>query len=274
MAGSLAGAIEFIRLEETLRDFAGGRKFIYISNPGNWGDGLIRYATKRFFHRNAFDYVSLSFRKAMKADPEQLKRITGSKEIHMVYGGGGLFIDKYARTAQIPGLVARSDRMLVLPHTFGMSAEKLGFRDIDILFRRDHAGSKEFAPDALFCHDMALSMDPIRSSSEGSGVGFFFREDAEKIKGMELPAGNRDISQEGTESSQITPFLEAIAQFGTIHTNRLHVAISGALMGRRVHLYANSYFKNESIYKASLQGAFPNVSFHRSFAGLDGVGAK
>ena len=55
----LAGAIEFIRLEETLRDFAEGETFVFVVNKGNWGDGLIRYATERFFQRHGFRYISI-----------------------------------------------------------------------------------------------------------------------------------------------------------------------------------------------------------------------
>ena len=33
----LAGSIEFIRLEETLREFAEGEAFVFVVNQGNWG---------------------------------------------------------------------------------------------------------------------------------------------------------------------------------------------------------------------------------------------
>lgn len=158
--------------------------------------------------------------------------------------------------------------MLVLPHTFGMTAESLGFRKHDIPFRRDHKGSCKFAPDALFCHDMAFFLGRIAVEPPEAQVGYFFREDAEKIEGMIVPEGNRDISGEGREGDKMADFLHAISRFETIHTNRLHVAISGAMMGRRVHLYANSYWKNQSIYDASLKLAFPNVSFHDVFEPL------
>ena len=82
---------------------------------------------------------------------------------------------------------------------------------------------------------------------------------------MPIPRGNRDISAEGTESTPMAEFLEAIARFETVHTNRLHVSIAAAMMGRRVHLYANSYFKNKAIHETSLSAAFPNLSFHQEY---------
>ena len=85
------------------------------------------------------------------------------------------------------------------------------------------------------------------------------------MEGRAVPDNNRDISVEGTEITPIAPFLEAVARFDTVHTNRLHVSNAAAMMGRRDHLYANSYFKNQSIYEASLKRAFPNVSFHQKY---------
>lgn len=261
----LAGAIEFIRLEETLRDFAEGETFVFVVNKGNWGDGLIRYATERFFRQNGFRYVGIPVASAVSLSVDELREASSSAKVRMVYSGGGAFLNKYHMHRRIPALVERSERILVLPHTFAVPRRKLGFRRSDILFRRDESGSKEFAPGSLFCHDMALSLGQIASQGGGSGTGFFFRRDVEKVEGMALPPGNRDISAEGTESTSMAAFLEAIARFETIHTNRLHVSIAAAMMGRQVHLYPNSYFKNRSIYEASLKLAFPNVAFHQEY---------
>lgn len=261
----LADSIEFIRLEETLREFAEGETFIFVANKGNWGDGLIRYATERFFRHNGFQYVGVSLARAMSLSPEDLRQLSSSSKVRMVYSGGGAFLDKYRMHRRMPALIERSERMLVLPHTFAVPRRKLGFRRSDILFRRDESGSKEFAPRSIFCHDMALGLGRIAASYAGSGVGYFFRGDVERVKDMPAPEGNRDISAEGTENTPMSDFLDAIARFGTIHTNRLHVSIAAAMMGRRVHLYANSYFKNSSIYEASLRQAFPNLTFHQTY---------
>ena len=261
----LAGAIEFIRLEETLREFAEGEAFVFVVNKGNWGDGLIRYATERFFRQNGFSYVSIPVADAVSLPAEKLRDLASGAKVRMVYSGGGVFLNKYNMHRRIPALVERSERILVLPHTFAVPRRKLGFRKSDILFRRDQSGSLEFAPKSLFCHDMALSLGRIACQGTGSGVGFFFRRDVEKVEGMALPAENRDISAEGTESTPMADFLDAIARFETVHTNRLHVSIAAAMMGRQVHLYPNSYFKNRSIYEASLKLAFPNVAFHQEY---------
>ncbi|WP_263841235.1 polysaccharide pyruvyl transferase family protein [Salinibacter sp.] len=52
-----------------------------------------------------------------------------------------------------------------------------------------------------------------------------------------------------------------INTFSTIETNRLHVCIPSALIGKNVKFYNNSYFKNREIYKHSLRKKFENVKW-------------
>lgn len=53
--------------------------------------------------------------------------------------------------------------------------------------------------------------------------------------------------------------LRFINHYGIISTNRLHAAIPAALLNKRVELYPNSYFKNEAVYRHSIENRFPNV---------------
>jgi exopolysaccharide biosynthesis predicted pyruvyltransferase EpsI len=115
-------------------------------------------------------------------------------------------------------------------------------------------------PGARFCHDMAFFLD-LPPITPVAAQGRFFRTDRESL-GQGLPEGNRDISFEGTEVTPIQGFFDAIGQFETVHTDRLHVAIVAALLGRRTHLYANGYHKNAAIFRSSLAPFYPNVSYH------------
>lgn len=49
--------------------------------------------------------------------------------------------------------------------------------------------------------------------------------------------------------------------YGEIRTNRLHVGIVGALLGKRVVLHDNSYGKNRAVWEHSLAGRFPDVEW-------------
>jgi exopolysaccharide biosynthesis predicted pyruvyltransferase EpsI len=96
-----------------------------------------------------------------------------------------------------------------------------------------------------------------------------FREDAEK-SGVKLPDDNIDLSGLLKHKKVINranafwvcnQFLRFIDSFPKVKTNRLHVAIAAALLNKRVYLYKNSYYKNEAVYKYSMENRFPNVEF-------------
>jgi exopolysaccharide biosynthesis predicted pyruvyltransferase EpsI len=97
-----------------------------------------------------------------------------------------------------------------------------------------------------------------------------FRADVEKTD-INLPAGNIDVSgilaygktKETLDYATVllvtNQMLRFINRYTKIETNRLHVAIAAALLGKDVALYRNSYYKNEAVYKYSLEKQFSNV---------------
>jgi hypothetical protein len=60
--------------------------------------------------------------------------------------------------------------------------------------------------------------------------------------------------------SSLDHLFEVIGSHSRIQTDRLHVAIAGALLGREVHLHPNSYYKNQAVYDYSLE-QYENVTF-------------
>src|SRR5690606_19227969 len=54
--------------------------------------------------------------------------------------------------------------------------------------------------------------------------------------------------------------MHMLLQFDAIETDRLHMAALGAMLGLRVRLHSNAYFKNRSVYEATLH-VFDNVEF-------------
>jgi len=55
--------------------------------------------------------------------------------------------------------------------------------------------------------------------------------------------------------------IQTLMTFDEIRTNRLHVAISAALVGKRTLLYTNNYYKIRAIYEFSMRGRFPHVTW-------------
>jgi len=111
-------------------------------------------------------------------------------------------------------------------------------------------------------------LSALQSNKNSSKVLNCFRIDPEKTN-ITIPPGNVDLSEVykyGTEYDELVNYqakklLSFIAKYDVINTNRLHVSISGALMGKKVNLYPNSYFKNKAIYEFSLKSKFPNVEW-------------
>ena len=93
-----------------------------------------------------------------------------------------------------------------------------------------------------------------------------FRIDAEKTD-LDIPKDNIDLSMEfayGTGSEKTTllasyKLLNYMNQYQEIRTNRLHLAIGGALLGKTVKFYGNNYYKCRAIYQYSMKNKFSNV---------------
>ena len=83
--------------------------------------------------------------------------------------------------------------------------------------------------------------------------GSFFREDREKNELAIKPANNLDISLLGSDGKKITPFFQILSSYKSIHTDRMHVAIAGSMLGRDVTLYPGSYFKSIDVYRSSIE---------------------
>lgn len=95
-----------------------------------------------------------------------------------------------------------------------------------------------------------------------------FRTDSESSK-IKIPYENYDISSlfqinindpalAMVSTKMMTHFLR---HFNEVNTNRLHVAIISALLGKHVRFYDNSYFKCREVFLHSMLSNFENVEF-------------
>ena len=107
-------------------------------------------------------------------------------------------------------------------------------------------------------HDTALEFDYSKWIKRGTGVLHAFRDDKESSE-IQLPIGNQDVS--AGPDSQWKELLDIISQYSIVHTNRAHVSIAAALMGKETHIYPSSYFKQKEIFRYSLFNR-KNVNFH------------
>ena len=118
---------------------------------------------------------------------------------------------------------------------------------------------------------LSLSAGALHMQRRSNGAGEIlngFRKDREKSS-IAIPADNIDVSARfayGTQDEAVCHYttatmLQFLNRFAEIRTNRLHVCISGALLGKKVQLHSNNYFKCKAVYEHSIAHRFPNVQW-------------
>lgn len=222
--------------------------------PGNYGDSLIWHGTKILL--NLFNinerYVEISSQK--------------HNDVLFIDGGGNL-VDYYS---DVKNFLSKKPNLykeiVILPHTI------FGEKQIDILnnltgnvtvFCRERVSAKflqeNFTKGQTYLwHDCAF-YNTFAKTPEGNGTLNAFRSDKESIF-SDKPEHNNDISYNGYATKPLEEFINLLKDYEKVRTDRLHIAIGGALLGKKVELFPNSYYKNKAVYNYSLK-RFPNVSF-------------
>ncbi len=93
-----------------------------------------------------------------------------------------------------------------------------------------------------------------------------FRQDQESAR-HEIPKDNLDLADiirfgthcEAAAGNSTMALIAALDGCSALHTDRLHICIMGALLGKQVEFYPNNYYKCEAVYRHSLAPRFSNV---------------
>lgn len=248
-------------LADQLLELAARRTLIYVRNPGNWGDALIGAGERAFFQHFSIPIVEVWPRYIHRRLAIEVRVRSRAFSPTVVYGGNGALSGPYFHLHnRIRLLLTGTKDSVLLPSTLPVSIDRIGLPRKMSLWRRDETLSLACNRNSRFCHDMAFFLDPepVQVSQES---GDFFREDAEATVPGKVPQGNHDISNQGDHRSPIKEFFNKVGQYRVVNTDRLHVGIAAALLGRRVNLYANNYGKIQAIYEASIAPNYPNVTF-------------
>ena len=243
--------------------------FVYIPNPGNAGDSLIGCATIQLFDELKLPYTICT----------TLQRFKGRT---LVYGGGGNLVPMYPYCKQFITINQADNEIVILPQSvFGNDDVLRGLGKHVTIIARDLNTYNylnthmQFKENLFISHDMALYLNlsklgiqPVR----GEGVLHAYRTDDESTGKHHIPEDNIDVSNKfskGTGSVEIMntvsqSFLSFINKYEVVYTDRLHVAIGAAMLGKYVHMYDNTYSKCKSIYEYSIKGRCPRCVFHES----------
>jgi len=247
--------LDFSNMAEIIKSKVAGREIVYIANRGNYGDALIRHGALSFFRHFGFCYdehKKEDIFDSSQSDLDALKRKV------CIYGGSGAWCNI------TPGASSIVDKLcnlfgyvIVLPSTYEVQPT---YRDNLMLWAR--GGYQSYVHSSgYFCHDMAFMLGNIACKT-GEGDAYCFRTDKESSGLMQIPSCNYDLSRYGNAYSNPFDFFNYLAAFKRVYTDRLHVAIAAALMGKTVHLSRSSYFKTKEIYASSINGFFESVHYY------------
>ncbi len=243
-----------LNIKEFLKKYSNS-EVDFFRFKGNYGDSVIWHGTMKLLSDlhitvHNVDISSLIKNKVLFID------------------GGGNFIDYYDDVRNfLNEKHSKYDEIVILPHTiFGnKQIDLLGKLQNTTIFCRE-LESEKFVREHAKNSEVCLSQDCAfynvfeDKQEKGEGILYAFREDIESMFNNK-PSQNIDISDiGGYETKPLDEFLDTIHTYEEIHTDRLHVAITASLLGKKVRLYPNSYFKNKAVFDYSLK-KYPNTAF-------------
>lgn len=216
----------------------------FIRTTGNVGDQLIWAGTRNLLRDHVYREISVD------------DVAFASGELALISGGGAWtrrYVDYLPELLAIAEL--RFERVIVLPSSFEVAEDRvreaLSATSAKV-FARELESYRQISGicDADLAHDCAFFADLSRYARiEGAGELNVFRVDDESSGMIDPPTGNSDISESAVS---IDDWLATIAAHRTINTDRAHVMIAGALLGKRVQYLPCSYFKVDAIAESCL----------------------
>ena len=279
-------------------------RILYKPNPGNGGDGIIAEATFQLFESSNIRYkiwnpsdkiegavvihggggnlvpgysAAADFLRSVQDRAKKVillpHTVDGHAELLSSFGDNVTIFCREIRSYEYAKANAPKAEVLLgedlalslnLPLLFSKT------QSLRLVLRRPYRFLKSYVECS---NHLKRIHNKRRQSPEITSTGFFFREDIEKTS-IQLPPDNFDISQDLSHEWTMSDrarisigcqnFFRYLDAYERVETNRLHVAIGSLLLGKSVHLYPNSYWKNAEVFKASLRDRFANIEWHQS----------
>ena len=242
-------------------------KIVFIPTPGKIGDALLAHAAYRLFDKYGVNYTTAICKGQYKNE-------------HIVIGGGGNLVGHlYNELEQFIRNNINFNQITILPHTIcnlpeikswiGNPAFQVFCREattFEYLNKYKGANENIFLVEDLSCF---LDLQEFMLYQTVSGVGECnaFRYDEESIKSI-IPENNFDVSQtwdgsfwhnKSLSSHAVHSMASYLSEFEIINTDRLHTAILGGIIGRKVNLHVGSYHKIKSVYTQSISSRWSNI---------------
>ena len=223
----------------------------YIPNPGNAGDAAIATATVQFFHRINVPLVHI-----------RAENIPSGAVV--VIAGGGNLVPYYTdiRKILLACLARNVKKCLLLPHTVRGHADVLARLDTRFTIRSTKT----------WRHKLSLLRDShwlknllrwrratARIRPDSHGTLRIFRHDGESAhpdrakRKFDLMRFN-GIREYSPATDQITmDVIKCINRAERVITDRLHVSLVAAMLGKKVCLLENSYGKVSDVWELEME---------------------
>jgi hypothetical protein len=207
------------------------------------GDHLIHAGMRRLL--KGIDYREVS-----------LWKLDGARgEVAILTGSGAWCKAHQHLPLHLPQIEKQFKRVIVFPTSFDTTVKdvrKVLSRTRALVFAREfssyeqirHLCRSEIANDPAFFFDFELYRRPGRETL------LAFRTDGEALTST-VPPGNRDIA---VDCESLDEFLWTVARHEVVKTDRAHVMIAAALLGKEVHFCASNYHKVPALAASWLQG--------------------
>jgi exopolysaccharide biosynthesis predicted pyruvyltransferase EpsI len=228
--------------DRLLASFRGSPDLVFIRSWGNTGDLLIYAGTRRLLARRNYREV----------DIRNLKDVSGHTAL--ISGGGAWCKPFHDVAAFLPIIEERFQSVIVLPSSFDTAEESVRQalqKTRALVFAREIVSYEAIRGlcRADVAHDCAFFFDFGEYRRSGDGVLNAFRSDAEST-GRAVPEGNVDIS---ATCASLDEWLRTIAKHAVVRTDRAHVMIAAAMLGKRVEYHTSTYHKVPAIAEYALQ---------------------
>jgi exopolysaccharide biosynthesis predicted pyruvyltransferase EpsI len=280
-------------VEVLLRDFV-GKDVIFKPNPGNAGDSVIACAEYLMF-----DKLGLSVKEYDQATEAEIANCDlliygGGGNLVGLYQNAAQCISAWhqrvSRLVLLPHTVRGHEGLVQSLGSnvtvFCREAESLAY-----------VKAQNPALDVRFEHDMAFSLPMDEVLARAASLGFLpaapwnlrgikrrvraliydlssrwarhdlyaFRGDAEgtgRVGRLNIDVSQAFSADDMSRSSclETTVFMaQFLNRYEVIHTDRLHVCIVSALLGKKVFFHDNNYGKNRSVHAATMLKNFPKI---------------
>lgn len=236
-----------------LEAIAGAADITLLRNSGNMGDHLIHAGTRRLLAGVAYREVSL----------EKLDGTQG--ELGIIVGSGAWCRAYHHLPKYLPHVERQFERVVIFPSSFEVSEESVRQaleNTKALVFARERESYEQIRKlcRSDLAHDCALFFDYTPYTGQSKALLLTaYRTDPE-ASGRPLPQDNDDIS---VTCESLDEFLWTISRHEVIETDRAHVMMAAAILGKRVYYTSSNYHKVPALAEFNLNN-YPLVRLSES----------